>query len=73
MGLKLKTPGEVLEANVGFHAELSVAHIGENTIEEELGWGVDSTIHVPALCETVAELVILEDRQTRYIFIRNFK
>ncbi|EFO23923.1 LIN-24 Like family member [Loa loa] len=65
MELKLKTPCEIVEANAGFHNELSIVNIGENTIEEELKWGVDSTIEVPPLCETVAELVILEDNQTR--------
>ncbi|VDM41748.1 unnamed protein product [Toxocara canis] len=66
MALKLKTPGEVVEANAGFHNEVSVMHIGENTTEEELIWGVDSTVRVPPLCETVAELVILEEHHTRY-------
>lgn len=65
MALKLKTPCEVVEANAGFHAEVSVMHIGENTTEEELVWGVDSTVRVPPLCETVAELVILEDHYVR--------
>lgn len=65
MALKLKTPGEVVEANAGFHNEVSVMHIGENTTEEELIWGVDSTVRVPPLCETVAELVILEEHHTR--------
>ncbi|VDK65735.1 unnamed protein product, partial [Onchocerca ochengi] len=65
MALKLKTPGEVVEANAGFSTELMVMNIGENRIEEELVWGVDSTVRVPPLCETVAELIILEDHQTR--------
>uniref|UniRef100_A0A0R3Q7U7 TMEM132 domain-containing protein n=1 Tax=Brugia timori TaxID=42155 RepID=A0A0R3Q7U7_9BILA len=43
MSLKLKTPGEVVEANAGFNSELTVINIGENTIEEELTWGVDMT------------------------------
>ncbi|VDN60379.1 unnamed protein product [Dracunculus medinensis] len=65
LALKLKTPCEILEANAGFQNEISVYHIGENTTEEELTWGVDSTVRVPALCETVAELVILEDHHIR--------
>lgn len=67
MALKLKTPGEVVEANAGFDAELTVVNIGENTIEEELAWGVDSTVHVPPFCETVAELIILEDHKARLV------
>ncbi|VDK22020.1 unnamed protein product [Anisakis simplex] len=65
MELKLKTPCEVVEANAGFHNEVSVVHIGENTQEEELTWGVDSTVRVPPKCETVAQLVILEDQHVR--------
>uniref|UniRef100_A0A0M3IG47 LIN-24 n=1 Tax=Ascaris lumbricoides TaxID=6252 RepID=A0A0M3IG47_ASCLU len=65
MELKLKTPCEVAEANAGFHNEVSVVHIGENCIEEELSWGVDSTVRVPPMCETIAQLVIIEDHHTR--------
>ncbi|VDN01001.1 unnamed protein product [Thelazia callipaeda] len=68
MALKLKVPSEILEANAGFHSELSIINVGENTIEEELVWSVDGTVHVPPLCETIAELVILEDHQTRSSF-----
>ncbi|VIO86120.1 Uncharacterized protein BM_BM2499 [Brugia malayi] len=71
MSLKLKTPGEVVEANAGFNSELTVINIGENTIEEELTWGVDSTIRVPPFCETTAELIILEDHQTRKFSIES--
>lgn len=69
MELKLKTPCEVVEANAGFSTELTVINIGENTIEEELAWGVDSTIRVPPLSETTAELIILEDHQTRLVLL----
>uniref|UniRef100_A0A0R3RUL8 Ig-like domain-containing protein n=1 Tax=Elaeophora elaphi TaxID=1147741 RepID=A0A0R3RUL8_9BILA len=72
MALKLKTPGEVVEANAGFSTELTVMNIGENTIEEELVWGVDSTVRVPPLSETIAELIILEDHQTRLVHIVDF-
>uniref|UniRef100_A0A1I8AHX0 Uncharacterized protein n=1 Tax=Steinernema glaseri TaxID=37863 RepID=A0A1I8AHX0_9BILA len=71
MEVKLKTPCEVLEANAGFHGEISLCHIGENTIEEELVWGVDSNVRVPARCETVAQLVILEDNAVRKFAIEN--
>lgn len=71
MQLKLKTPCEIVEANAGFHNEISIIHIGENTVEEELTWGVDSTINVPPFCETIAELVILEDCQTRSFSVDN--
>lgn len=67
MSLKLKTPCEVVEANAGFHNEISITHVGENTTEEELIWGIDSNVRVPPRCEAVAELVILEDRQVRSV------
>ncbi|VDM50878.1 unnamed protein product [Toxocara canis] len=68
MELKLKTPCEIVEANAGFHNEVSVVHVGENTVEEELTWGVDSTVRVPPMCETIAQLVILEDQHARFTF-----
>ncbi|VDN00700.1 unnamed protein product [Thelazia callipaeda] len=65
MQLKLKTPFEILKANAGFHNEISILKIDEDTVEEELTWSVDSTIKVPPFCKTVAELVILEDNLSR--------
>lgn len=69
MALKLKTPGEVVEANAGFNTELMIMNIGENRIEEELVWGVDGTVRVPPFSETIAELIILEDHQTRFVLL----
>ncbi|XGW27347.1 hypothetical protein V3C99_007723, partial [Haemonchus contortus] len=71
VALKLKTPCEVVEANAGFHQEVQLNHIGENTSEEELCWGVDSTVRVPPSSETVAELVILEEQYRRDFRIEN--
>ncbi|PIO65965.1 hypothetical protein TELCIR_12335 [Teladorsagia circumcincta] len=45
--------------------------VGENTSEEELCWGVDSTVRVPPSSETVAELVILEEQCSRDFRIEN--
>jgi len=58
--LRLKTPCEIVEANAGFKHEISVCNNGEETIEEELTWGVDSQVKVPPNTETTAELVITE-------------
>ncbi|MCP3663285.1 MAG: ETX/MTX2 family pore-forming toxin [Gammaproteobacteria bacterium] len=58
--MKLATPCEVLEANAGFKREISVCNIGEDTVEEELMWGVDSNVRVPPHTETTAELIITE-------------
>ncbi|CAJ0604339.1 unnamed protein product [Cylicocyclus nassatus] len=71
VALKLKTPCEVVEANAGFHQEVNLTHIGENTSEEELSWGVDSCVRVPPSSETVAELVILEEQCRRDFRIEN--
>lgn len=58
--LKLATPCEIAEANAGFKKDIAVVNIGEDTIEEELCWGVDSTIRVPPHTETTAQLIITE-------------
>jgi len=50
----------VAEANAGFKREITVTNIGEDTVEEELMWAVDSNVKVPANTETTAELVITE-------------
>ncbi|CAI5447760.1 unnamed protein product [Caenorhabditis angaria] len=71
VSLKLKTPCEIVEANAGFTTEVMLNHIGENTNEEELSWGVDSCVRVPPNSETVAELVIIEDILTRDFRIEN--
>ncbi|TKR65119.1 hypothetical protein L596_025573 [Steinernema carpocapsae] len=71
MEVKLKTPCEVLEANAGFHGEINVCHIGENTTEEELTWGVDNNIRVMPHSECTAQLVILEDNAVRKFAIEN--
>ncbi|PAV78376.1 hypothetical protein WR25_11970 isoform D [Diploscapter pachys] len=71
VSLKLKTPCEVVEAGAGFHQEVMLNHIGENTNEEELMWGVDSCVRVPPNCETAAELVILEEQVSRDFHIEN--
>uniref|UniRef100_A0A915J078 Vitellogenin n=1 Tax=Romanomermis culicivorax TaxID=13658 RepID=A0A915J078_ROMCU len=62
--LKLATPCEIAEANAGFKREIAVVNIGEDSVEEQLTWGVDSTIKVPAHTETTAELVIKEAQQS---------
>ncbi len=62
MSIKLATPCEVFEANVGFQRELSLTDIQGQTFEEEMTWGVDSQITVPAKQKTTAQLMIAEDQ-----------
>ena len=72
--LKLKTPCEIAEAGVGFHRELTVCNIGEDTVEEELIWSVDNMVRVPAHTETIAELVITEANcQGSFVMNTKFK
>ena len=49
MDVKLTTPGSILEANAGFHREISLTEIEGQTIEEELCWAVDSQLEVGLL------------------------
>ena len=62
LGLTLKLPGDVLEVGTGFKKELSVNKTVGETFSEELTWGVDSLVKVPAKTITTAELVISEQQ-----------
>ena len=62
LAVSLKTPCEVFEANAGFHREVSCNNIYGQTVEEELTWGVDNTIKVPANHKAHASLVISENK-----------
>ena len=46
MGITLKSPGEILEANTGYKREISLTNVYGETFEEELHWGVESEIKV---------------------------
>ena len=61
MNIKLTTPCQVLEANAGFHREMSLINGESETIEEELTWSVDSQIEVQGRHVGEAKLVILEE------------
>uniref|UniRef100_A0A5S6Q3A8 Uncharacterized protein n=1 Tax=Trichuris muris TaxID=70415 RepID=A0A5S6Q3A8_TRIMR len=62
--VKLKTPDDILAANAGFKREMFICNFDEDTIEEELRWGIDSVVMVPPLTETTAELVMTEAQCT---------
>ena len=64
LGLKLATPFNVVEANAGFHREITVSKSETETIEHEMSWEVDSQIKVPARHKTEAHLVVNEDNQS---------
>lgn len=64
--IKLTPPNPVVEANAGFHGELSLTKGSEETFEEELTWSIDNQISVPPKYKTKAELVIKEDEYTSH-------
>lgn len=48
----------MIEANAGFHGEMSMEKGVNETFEQELTWTVDNEIEVPSGHVTTAELVI---------------
>jgi len=60
VGVKLTTPGQILEANAGFRREMTLANCESETIEEEMTWSVDSQVNVLGRHIGEAKLVILE-------------
>lgn len=63
MGITLKSPCEVFEANAGYKREFSLTNVHGQTFEEELYWGVDSLIRVKAKHEAEASLIVDERKQ----------
>ncbi|XP_076463290.1 uncharacterized protein LOC143295460 [Babylonia areolata] len=59
--VKLTPPNPIIEANAGFHGELSMSKGVNETFEQELAWSVDNEIEVPSGHVTKADLVIKED------------
>lgn len=70
MNIKLTTPCQVLEANAGFHREMSLFNSESETIEEELCWAVDSQIEVKEDHVGEAKLVILEEEYSGVFTIK---
>ena len=62
LSVKLCTPGEILEANAGYHREMSLTNVEGETLEEELNWGVESQIRVRPEHVAEAELVVKEKK-----------
>ncbi|KAK4468878.1 hypothetical protein MN116_008040 [Schistosoma mekongi] len=61
LSLKLSLPSSLMEANAGFKHEISIGSSTRQTTEEELAWGVDSRITVPARHTASAEVKIEEE------------
>ncbi|CAL8093938.1 unnamed protein product [Calicophoron daubneyi] len=64
VSLKLALPNALLEANAGFHQELSLSSATRQSKEEELSWGVDTRITVPGRKSAFAEIKIDEQEMT---------
>ena len=55
---KLTPPNPIIEANAGFHGEMSMEKGVNETFEQELAWTVDNSIEVPSGYVTKAQLEI---------------
>ena len=71
MGISLKTPGEIMEANAGYSREISLTNTEGQTFEEELTWGVESQISVKAGHVAEASLVVNEKKYRGDFFIHS--
>ena len=56
--VQLTPPNPIIEANAGFHGEMSMEKGVNQTFEQELAWSVDNEIEVPSGHVTKADLVI---------------
>lgn len=63
LGVSLKLPSEVFEANAGFKREVSLTKVEGETIEEEASWGAESTITVAEGKVAKAKLIVREKKQ----------
>ncbi|ELU08575.1 hypothetical protein CAPTEDRAFT_134512 [Capitella teleta] len=68
--VKLATPCGILEANAGFHREISVTNSKEQTVEEELCWGVDSQVNVKGKHRAEAKLIIKEEEYKGHFLVQ---
>ncbi len=62
MSIKLAAPGEIFEANAGYSSEFSLTDFDGQTFEEEVTWGVESTIRVKEQHVAEAQLVVNEKK-----------
>ena len=62
LGVTLKTPGEIFEANAGYSREVSLTKTEGETFEESLTWGVESQIKVKSQNIAEAQLVVNEKK-----------
>lgn len=70
MGLKLETPCEIFEANVGYKKEFSLNKLEGETFEEEVSWGVEAEIEVKPGHIANACLMIEEKKKAAKFMIR---
>ncbi|XP_064601643.1 uncharacterized protein LOC135467741 [Liolophura sinensis] len=68
--LKLALPDELVSATTSFGREVTVESTDEETKEETLTWGVDSTIRVRPKYKATAEVVVEEEEFTASFVMR---
>jgi hypothetical protein len=71
VGVRLKVPSSVLEANASLRKELSLMESDRFHKEEELSWEVESQIRVPPKHRTVAELTLNETQYCVHFEIKS--
>ena len=62
MSVTMKSPGELVEASAGFHAEETLTNSAGQEFGEELTWGVESLIKVKTLHRADAQLIVEEKK-----------
>ena len=62
MSVTMKSPGELVEASAGFHAEETLTNSAGQEFEEELTWGVESLIKVKPGHRADAQLIVEEKK-----------
>ena len=69
-GLSLKTPNDILSANVGVQRAFTLSNGRGQTFEDDLTWSVDTTIGVDAGTEVDARFVVYDRRQRAEFVVR---
>lgn len=64
LSVSLKLPCEIMEANAGYHREVSLTKTDGQTFEEEMSWGAESEIRVESRHMANAQLVVREKKKS---------
>ena len=72
LSIKVPIPGCALEAGAGFRHEYVLESSRTKTVQEELNWSVQSTIKIPSMSMTTAELLVQENEYRGRFEIRSY-